>query len=476
MKQHRPSTFTGTPTFHADRNGGLLLPLLAAVIWLFVSLPATRCVLAATPVVLGDYDAELRLGEHVDARKMVQRLTELHANTYMWLLWHSPHDWEDLHTFLPLADQAGIEVWVYLVPHSETALQDPRWPYSEPFKVDYIRWAKEIAKLSLQHENLVGYVIDDFWGNVKPGRFAPEYTRRMVRAGKQINPRIKFYPLLYYPQIGLKFVNTILPLVDGVVAAYPNDRKEIERALSFLNDDYVIPPNVAITHPYDTRSHAGDFGVLARQVRVTDARHASITFHYEDDFRGPTAGYHIMQLRIDDRVPWEKDVAGRADGEARVDLSDTATTGQIIQLRFGVLDKKSVSNFGVRARFSGFKTTGLKTDDGGGLENKNAWQSECRGAFTAAFEPEYVGQRKYHVPLIVMPSGSTSEYEQRFHEAGTPERIAGRVRVALDLATAQKVEGVVTYCLDKRQTSKTFDAVRDEYRAFLKRYDTVGDK
>lgn len=465
MKPNGHSIIAGAVVVHLDR---WYRAALSTLFLLLISLLGTMCAVAAKPVVLGDYDAELRSGEHVDVQQMVQRLTELHANTYMWLLWHSPNDWEDLHAFLPLAEKAGIDVWVYLVPHSETALQDPRWPYSEPFKVDYIRWAKETAKLSLKHENLIGYVIDDFWANVRPGRFTSQYTRRMVQAGKTINPKIKFYPLMYYSQFGMKFVTTLLPLVDGVVAAYPNDRKEIERALSFLNDDYTIPPNVAITYPFDTPSHAGDFGSLNRSVLVTDAKRASITFHVEDDFRGPTAGYHIMQLQVGDRVVWEKDVAGQGDGDVAVDLSNVVTTGQRSQIRFGVVDKKGVSNFGVRVRFSGFKTTGLRVEHGE-LDSERGWKPGCHGAFKAAFEPKYVGNQRHHVPLIVMPSGSQSEYVQRFHEEATPERVAGRVRVALELAAQHKVEGVVTYCLNKRQGSKTFDAVRDEYKKFLAR-------
>ena len=37
--------------------------------------------------------------------------------------------------------------------------------YSEPFRLDYGRWAEEIARLSLQHTNLTGWVIDDFYAN-----------------------------------------------------------------------------------------------------------------------------------------------------------------------------------------------------------------------------------------------------------------------------------------------------------------------
>ncbi len=143
-------------------------------------------------IVLGDYDAEPRTGGHVDTERLGRRLSDLGANTYMWLIWHNTNDWEDLKVFLPKAKQVGITVWVYLVPHSETAAKDQGWHYSEPFRLDYIRWAEEIAKLSLLHPNLRGYVIDDFWENVRPDRFSPDYIRRMVAAGKAINPRLKF--------------------------------------------------------------------------------------------------------------------------------------------------------------------------------------------------------------------------------------------------------------------------------------------
>jgi hypothetical protein len=63
-----------------------------------------------------------------------------------------------------------------------------------------------------------------------------------------------------------------------------------------------------------------------------------------------------------------------------------------------------------------------------------------------------------------MPAGQRSEYQHRHGEEATPERIAGRVREALDLAREGKVEGVVTYCLDKAEGSPDFEAVRAVYR------------
>ena len=77
---------------------------------------------------------------------MVKRLKELEVTTYYWLIWHAPTDWDDLKLFLPKAAQAGVEVWVYLVPPSESP---PLYgtQTSEPFRLDFNSWAEEIARL-----------------------------------------------------------------------------------------------------------------------------------------------------------------------------------------------------------------------------------------------------------------------------------------------------------------------------------------
>src|ERR1043166_9325577 len=107
---------------------------------------------------LADYDAELRgPSGRVDVEAMTRRLKELGATKYYWLIWHAATDWEDLKLFLPEAKKAHLEVWVYLVPPTEGP--PGGYPASEPFKLDYLRWAEEIAQLSLRHTNLTGWVI-----------------------------------------------------------------------------------------------------------------------------------------------------------------------------------------------------------------------------------------------------------------------------------------------------------------------------
>jgi hypothetical protein len=188
--------------------------------------------------VLGDYDSELRLADgRVDIGTMVARLQELGVTSYYWLLWHASTDWEDLKLFLPKAAEAGIAVTAYLVPPSESP-PHAKW-YSEPFRLDYTRWAEEIARLSLEHPNLTSWVIDDFYANRE--LFTPAYVGEMRARAKKINPRLVFMPLMYYGEITASFAADYRPVIDGVVAAYPKDREEIGRARAVLDKGGRIP-------------------------------------------------------------------------------------------------------------------------------------------------------------------------------------------------------------------------------------------
>lgn len=420
-----------------------------------------------TPL-LGDYNRHLRGPDRrADNQKMIQRLTDLGANTFMWLIWHRATDWDDLHDFLPLAREAGISVWVYLVPHSESGRQGDRvFPYSEPFRLDYVRWAEEIARLSLQHDNLIGWVIDDFWYNFdKPDRFTEEYTARMVQAGKANNPRLKFYPLMYYRQLDLEFAQKLAPLVDGVVAAYPRDRAEIEQVLPFLQDAYEVPATITVAFPAWTPSQPGDHGLVSTTARVHSAAEASVTFRYRDDFHGPTDGYHFMQMRVDDRVVWEEDVAGHDEGEVTVDLSQVAAGKEQLRISLGVHDKQGVAQFPVRAHFSLLEVSGLQMEKAA-LEGFDAWEQRTRGSFSLDPAAALRGAGQYHLPLIVMPSGSRAEYENRWGVDPTAQMIADKVSMILELVAESRIEGVVTYCLDKSDGSDDLDAMAEVYHRF----------
>ena len=94
----------------------------------------------------GTYGANLRTTDgHIDSQRLLSDLTELHANTYNWLIAGAATDWDDLHTFLPLARKHGIRVWVTLLPPSESS---PKGKHSsEPFHLDFENRVSGLAAL-----------------------------------------------------------------------------------------------------------------------------------------------------------------------------------------------------------------------------------------------------------------------------------------------------------------------------------------
>jgi hypothetical protein len=287
-----------------------------------------------------DYDAELRrLDGRVDTDAMVQRLKDLGINKYYWLIWHAATDWEDLKLFLPRAAQANIETWAYLVPPTEGP---PNYPASEPFKLDYLRWAEELARLSLQNTNLTGWVIDDFYANHH--FFTPAYVRQMQAKAKGINTWLMFLPLMYFPEITAQFVSDYADAIDGVVVAYPQDRDEIIHARAVLDGDMSSMPG-ELSCPWNTATKAGDFVSATIPMHVLSTNRVGLSILERDDFSGPTSGYHYKQITINDVVVWEEDVAGGSNAWKTVEMDVTRwIQGKTnATLAFRLFDKKGVS-------------------------------------------------------------------------------------------------------------------------------------
>ncbi len=168
----------------------------------------------------GTYDAEPRKGDgRVDVERLVRELVAIKANTYNFLVWRAATDWEDFKLFLPLAREKDIKVWITLVPPSESPPHSRQ--YSEPFRLDYQRWAVEIARLSLQEPNLVAWSLDDFSYDSKT--FTVEYMKKMIGDARRINPRLAFVPCLYYGHVTPQLAETYRPFVDGILFPYRHE-------------------------------------------------------------------------------------------------------------------------------------------------------------------------------------------------------------------------------------------------------------
>ncbi|QWF77772.1 hypothetical protein [Amycolatopsis sp. CA-230715] len=159
---------------------------------------------------------------HLDSPALIERLTAAGVTTYLYGIWDSPTDWDDLRReFLPAAAAAGIEVWVYVVPPSECF---PGGRCSQPYQQDYLAWAREIAKLSRDHPCVTGWGIDDFHIGANREKFTPEYVAEMHETYRAINPDLEFWLCAYYDAaVDGAFLDTYAPFIDGIIYPYLDD-------------------------------------------------------------------------------------------------------------------------------------------------------------------------------------------------------------------------------------------------------------
>jgi hypothetical protein len=185
----------------------------------------------------GTYGANLRTPDgHIDSQRLLADLVELHANTYNWLIGRSATDWNDLQTFLPLARKHGIRVWVTLLPPSESPPKS-KHSFSEPFRLDFEKWAAELAALSTREPALVAWSIDDFAYNLKT--ITPDRMGAIIAAQRDENPNFAFVPCVYYKQATPVFVKNYREFLDGILFPY---RSESTKA--GLNDATQVAPEV----------------------------------------------------------------------------------------------------------------------------------------------------------------------------------------------------------------------------------------
>lgn len=167
------------------------------------------------------YCAAPRKADHrVDVDKLISELVEAHANTYSFCIHNFATDWDDFKLILPAANAKGIRIWGSIVPPTESYPRTKMYP--EPFRLDYVRWAKEFALLSLAHTNLVAWSIDDFTHNLK-ATYTLDYLKQMQDTAHGINPRLAFVPCCYFPSITASFATNYAPMLDGILFPYRHE-------------------------------------------------------------------------------------------------------------------------------------------------------------------------------------------------------------------------------------------------------------
>jgi hypothetical protein len=209
----------------------------------------------------GTYGANLRTPDgHIDSQRLLADLDEMHANSYNWLVAGASTDWDDLQAFLPLVQKRGIRVWVTLLPPSESPPKAKH--FSEPFRLDFEKWAAELATLSAREPALVAWSIDDFAHDLKV--FTPDRMRKIIAAQREKNPKFAFVPCVYYKQATPTFAKRYGEFLDGILFPY---RSESTKA-GFADATQVAPEVKTIKERFGS-----DFPVI---VDIYASRHSKL--------------------------------------------------------------------------------------------------------------------------------------------------------------------------------------------------------
>lgn len=292
--------------------------------------------LSGVPPVYADYGNVVRETSagadgyfHVNTPYLIQKLVSGNIKTYAFLVWNANSyktDWDDFRLeFLPAAQAAGINVWLYLTPPTENS---PPTAYT-PFADDYYSWMTASAQLSLRYPVLKAVVMDDYNGNL--GLFTPDYVHRITDAALGINTNFMFMVINYdlshgwasYTQlVSPAFMNSYGPYLGAVIFPYlnwggrtTNDYNDYSNAASQIAVESDIVSGRLLQFAMRTSSgpSAGSYG--AASAVLTNAAGTFPDAPYPFQFRvsnwptNPGLGNLVFELRVDNTLIWSKDQA-----------------------------------------------------------------------------------------------------------------------------------------------------------------------
>lgn len=419
--------------------------------------------------VYADYAGEFRTSSgRVDGAALVSRLVELHATTYAFLICHGANDYADLAAILPLAKAAGLGIWAYLVPPTETGMNGAGtapaacWDaYHTPGPPcsygDYVCWGTKLGELAQAYpETLSAIVMDDFIGNTttfttgKTGYLA-QMLDAVHAAATPASP--EFLAVVYDYGTGSSNQLTdlqaydYLGLVDGVIFPYGYEMKLDVSDLSALPSQVQTVCASTKEHvaaqwrvPGLTPSSPGDLlaGTGTATVVAAAEHHIAFTLHVS---YGGTAGYHFFQVLVDGANVYERDAYPEATMPVNLDVGSAVAGKTSVSITFRIYDKQATTSLPVSIAVSDLAATGLAFSSA-------PWSVSRTNASTWTF----AGVR--HCVLMVYTT-STSWYSS----APATEYIAEALSDGHDQMVLGNADGVITYDLDKADGSVDFATV-----------------
>jgi hypothetical protein len=369
-----------------------------------------------------------------------------------------------LPAFADAAKDTGIQVWVYLVPWSETPDKDPSFSYPAPFKTDYIAWADAIGQLSLSHANITAWVMDDFYINaVQPDRFTNQYVDRMLDAGKAQNPKLKFFPVVYFQQPWSDFVRRFALRVDGVIACYPRSSQEIDQAWNYLNGKS-YGPSLLASFGRKSKVKAGNQAYAISQVRAPFGSH--LRFFFDDQTFGDETGEHIAFVRVNGNTIWWHHLGNdKEDQDVDVPLPDTNGGLTVVA---GVQVARMETGALVQARLDDIRVVNR---DGDRVDSVS--HGYANTGMHAVLTPGSPDENDLHIPMILLVATLPEEHAKRYQEAPTLQNIQSKLHGAVDCVEKKEAAGVVCWYTPKQDASPLAPIVHDEFGRLIQSFKTT---
>ena len=228
----------------------------------------------------------------------------------------------------------------------------------------------------------------------------------------------------------------------------------VQSAWNLLNDRIDDPERMVISYPWNQDSVKGSQASRSLTLGGEGEGPHRIVFKQRDDYTGPTTGYHVKEMLVDNQIVWEEDVAGgdREWEEFPIDLTEVARGKESLELKFRIYDYKGVSNFGVDFEVQGVVYDGLSP-------TSEDWNLSAPGAWAVEQRPPYVVTGAFGIPLIVMIASNRHQFSKRNGDPATADRIRDKVQMAITQMRSSFAEGVVTYALPKKLDDDIYAAV-----------------
>lgn len=167
----------------------------------------------------------------VDATVRGLKSVHAHCGVYPIAGKDQSNSYDNFQKLLKATQESDIELWTVLIPPSEGA-------DSLPYRSDYLKWTRELAKLSIRYKNFRGFNIDDIDQDESQKTFTHEYLCDIAHAKNEINPRFLFVPTVY--DLDKITADRLAGCVDGVWLWWVNLEK-VTGLRSFLeNTRYVV--------------------------------------------------------------------------------------------------------------------------------------------------------------------------------------------------------------------------------------------